>query len=197
MLQVRLFLVSLFFVAMFGGAVYRLVDLQFNRAAELAAYRDRRLSHIEQKMPRRGRILDATGAIIAEDQPTQDLWITPARTERVNRRRTVVSLLPPLTADQMLAISAARGEARDLERNVAIAALAEGNRLVAELADRLKLPREEVAEKILDGILSGRPGSRDDLVYPRPGLDNIDFALGLEIRAARANPFDDELWDPV
>ncbi|MCC8164851.1 MAG: hypothetical protein LIQ31_01555 [Planctomycetes bacterium] len=197
MLRVRLILVSLFFVVMFAGAVYRLVDLQFNRSAELAAYRDRRLSHIEQKMPRRGRILDATGAIIAEDQPTQDLWITPARTERVNRRRTVVSLLPPLTADQMLAIAAARGEARDFEKNVAITALAEGNPLVAALAERLKMPREEVADKILAGILSGRPGSRDDLVYPRPVLDNIAFALGLEIRAARANPFDDELWDPA
>ncbi len=194
MLRFRLILVALCFCALFAGAIRRLVDLQFRRSAELTEYRDRRLSHIEQKAPRRGRILDADGNIIAEDQPTQDLWITPARVERVDRRRQIVSNFPPLTPEQMLALSLTRGESREFEFNLARAALAEGNPLVALLSDRMKRPKEAVAEDILRAILSSRPGSRDDLVYPRPAVEDIDFALGLEIRSARANPYEDGAW---
>ena len=197
MLRFRLILISLFFTLMFAGALYRLVDLQFNRSAELTEYRDRRLSHIEQKAPRRGRILDADGKIIAEDQPTQDIWITPARVERVNRRRQIVSNFPPLTPEQMLELSVARGESREFEFNLAATALAEVNPLVAQLAPRMKISREQVAEKIVRSILASRPGSRDDLVYPRLAIDDIDFALGLEIRAARANPYEDDIWKAV
>ncbi len=195
MLRIRLLIVAVFFALMFAGALKRLVELQFHRSAELSAYRDARLSHLEQKVPRRGRILDFEGKIIAEDQPTQDLWIIPAKVERVNRRRVINSNFPPLSADQMLAIAAARQDTRDLEMNVAVTALVEGNPLVGKLAARLKMPKEEVAKKILAAILSGKPTSRDDLVYPRPAIEDIDFALGLEIRSARANPYDDDVWD--
>ncbi len=194
MLRIRLVLISLSFAALFAGAAHRLVELQFHRAAELTEYRDRRLSHIEQKAPRRGRILDAAGNIIAEDRPTQDLWITPARVERVNRRREIVSNFPPLTPEQMLNLSVARGESRNFEFNLAATALAEGNPLVAELAERMERPREGIAEDIVRSILSSRPGSRDDLVYPRLAIPDIDFALGLAIRAARANPYDEDGW---
>ena len=180
---------------MFSGAICRLADLQFNRSRELAAYRDNRLSHIEQKMPRRGRILDVDGKIIAEDQPTQDLWITPARVERVNRSRQVVSNFPPLTPDQILGLSLAHGESREFEFNLASASLQDGNPLIAELAKRLDTPKKEIADRILRAILSSRPGSRDDLIFPRVAIEDIDFALGLEIRAARANPFDDDMWN--
>ncbi len=195
MLRLRLLLICLFFAVLFAGALCRLADLQINQARELAAYRDRRLSHIEQKAPRRGRILDARGSLIAEDQPTQDLWITPARRQRVDRRMQVVSNLPPLTVDQMYALATARGGQRDFEKNVAQTALADGNALVAELSRRLGKPREEVARRVVDAIASGRPQSRSDFVYPRLALEDIDFALALEIRSARANPYDDEMWD--
>ncbi len=195
MLRFRLYLISAVFALMFAGALYRLVDLQFNQSAALAAYRDQRLSHIEQKAPRRGRIVDADGNIIAEDRPTQDLWIYPARIERVNRRRQVVSNLMPLTPDQMLTMAAARGEDRDFERGLAAAAMAEANPLVAELASRLKMDREDVANRLIGAVLAARPASRDDLIYPRLAMEDIDFALALEIRAARANPYDDEMWN--
>lgn len=195
LLRFRLYLISTFFALMFAGAVYRLVDLQFKQSAALAAYRDRRLSHIEQKAPRRGRIVDAEGNIIAEDQPTQDLWIFPAKVQRVDRRRQVVSTLPPLTPDQMLAMASARGDDRNFERNLAVASLAAANPLVAELSSRLSMTKEAVAEKLVAAILVGRPSSRDDLVYPRAAIEDIDFALALEIRSARANPYDDEMWD--
>ena len=180
---------------MFAGAIYRLGDLQINRAQELAARRDRRLSHIEQKAPRRGRILDADGNIIAEDQPTQDLWIIPARRERINRRLQVVSNLAPLTVDQMFTMATARGSGRDFERTLAQAALAGGNPLVAELAARLGMEKDAVAKRIVDALVSTRPQSRSDFIYPRQAIEDIDFALALEIRSARANPYDDEMWD--
>ncbi|MDR1745400.1 MAG: hypothetical protein LBS30_06580, partial [Planctomycetota bacterium] len=195
MLRVRLVLICLLFAAMFVVALYRVADLQINRSSELAAYRDRRLSHIEQKAPRRGRILDADGKILAEDQPTQDLWITPARRERVNRRLQVVSNLPPLTIDQMFTLASSRGKEREFEKNVAQTSLAEANPLVASLASRLGRPKEEIAGNLVDALTASRPQSRSDFIYPRLAIGDIDFALALEIRAARANPYDDEMWD--
>lgn len=195
MLRFRLVLICLLFAAMFVVALYRVADLQINRSRELAAYRDRRLSHIEQKAPRRGRILDADGKILAEDQPTQDLWITPARRERVNRRLQVVSNLPPLTIDQMFTLASSRDADRDFEKNLARTSLAEANPLVAGLASRLGRPKEEIAKRLVDALTSSRPQSRSDFIYPRPALEDIDFALALEIRSARANPYDDGMWD--
>lgn len=180
---------------MFAGAIYRLADLQINRSSELAAYRERRISNIEQKAPRRGRILDAAGNIIAEDQPTQDLWIIPARRERIDRRFQVVSNLPPLTVDQMFALATSRGSSRDFEANLAATSLVNVNPLVAELAKRLNVKKEHVAKQIVDALLAGRPQSRSDLVYPRLALEDIDFALALEIRSARANPYADPMWN--
>lgn len=180
---------------MFAGAIYRLADLQINRSGELAAYRERRISNIEQKAPRRGRILDADGNIIAEDQPTQDLWIAPARRERVDRRFQVISNLAPLTVDQMFALAVSRGSSREFEAKLAANALVDGNQLVAELAKRLNVKKETVAKHIVDALLSGRPQSRSDLVYPRLAIEDIDFSLALEIRSARANPFAEPLWN--
>lgn len=194
MLKTRILVISLFFCLMFAGAVYRLVDLQFKRSAALAAYRDARLSHIEQKAPRRGRILDATGKILAEDQPTQDLWLVPARVERINRRREVVSNLPPLSVDQLYNLATMRGQERDFEFNLALASLEEGSSLVALLSKRLGADRGEVARRVLTAATAGRPSSRDDLVYPRQAFDDVDFALALEVRSSRANPYDDGIW---
>ncbi len=197
MLRVRILLISVFFCLTFGGAVARLADLQFNRSGELANYRDSRLTHIEQKAPRRGRILDADGKIVAEDQPTQDIWLVPARQERADRRRRVVSNLLPLTVEQILVLAGARGGEREFERNLALAGLVEANPLVARLAERLKREKTEVAERILAAAVSGRPNSSEDLIYPRPAIEDVDFSLALEIRSARANPYDDGVWAPV
>lgn len=194
-LRIRLLLICLLFCIVFAGAIYRLADLQINRSSELAAYRERRISNIEQKAPRRGRIIDATGNTIAEDQPTQDLWIIPARRERVDRRFQVISNLSPLTVDQMFALAVSRGADRDFEVKLAVNALADSNPLVAELAGRLKSKKEFVAKQIVDALVSGRPQSRSDLVYPRLAIEDIDFALALEIRSARANPYADTMWD--
>ena len=197
MLRFRLYCVSILFCLFFAGATYRLVELQFYRSQEFAAFRDRRLSQIEQKSPIRGRILDADGKIIAEDQPTQDLWLRPARVERVNRRREFISNLAPLTVDQILLLSSSRGEERDFQRKVAHANLVEASLLVEELSQHLSLSKDEIAEKLLSSALSGRPTSRDALIYPRLAIEDIDFALALEIRSARANPYDDGVWLPV
>ncbi len=197
MLRIRVLLISVLFCLLFAGAVARLADLQFNRSQQLADYRDNRLTHIEQKAPRRGRILDADGKILAEDQPTQDIWLVPARQERVDRRRRIVSNLPPLTVEQMLVLAGAKGGEREFERNLALASLVEANPLVARLAERLKLEKREVAEKLLAATVAGQPASRDDLIYPRLAIEDIDFSLALEIRSARANPYDDGVWGPV
>lgn len=177
--------------------MYRLSDLQFNRSQELAAFRDNRLNSAEQKEPRRGRILDADGKIIAEDQPTQDLWIFPASKQRIDRRLRIVSNFPPLTVEQMVALSQSQGESRRFERNLAVASLAEGNALVAELASRLKMTKEEVAEKIVSGILSNRPRSPENLIQRCLAISDIDFSLALELRASQANPFDNDIWSPT
>lgn len=195
MLRIRLLLIGFFFFVMFAGGIYRLADLQINRTDELAAYRERRISNIEQKAPRRGRILDASGNIIAEDQPTQDLWILPAKRQRINRRVQVVSALPPLTVDQMFALAGSRGSDRDFEVNVAAQSLVDANPMVAELAKRLNMKAGDVAKKIVDAIATSRPQSRSDLIYPRMAIEDIDFALALEIRSARANPFADPMWE--
>jgi penicillin-binding protein 2 len=189
--------VSISFCLLFTAATFRLADLQVNRSAELAAFRDNRLSHIEQKTPRRGRILDASGKILAEDRPTQNVWLIPARRERVNRRLATVSNLPPLSVEQMLLLAASRGDENRFERGLALTALADSNPLVGDLAERLDLDRREVAEKILAAALSGRPQSDDDLTYPRLAIEDVDFALALEIRASLANPYADSLWKAV
>ncbi len=194
MLRIRILLISAVFLFLFAGAVVRLADLQFERSKELTSFRDRRMSHIEQKAPRRGRILDANGKILAEDQPTQDLWLVPVRRERVNRRRELVSNLQPLTPEQIFQMANARGEDRQFEYNLAVAAMVEADPLVAELSNRLKMTKEEAAKKILDAAISGRPASVDDLAYPRLAIEDIDFALALEIRSARANPYHDGVW---
>lgn len=182
---------------MFGGAVYRLVELQFVRSGEFASYRERRINDIKQKAPRRGRILDADGNILAEDQPTQDLWIIPARVDRIDRRRAIVSNLPPLTTDQMVGLTNAMGEGREFEVNVARAALVDGNPLVAELSQRMGLAKDEVAGRLLAAIVAGRRGSRDDLTVARKAVEDIDFSLALTIRAARVNPYEDSMWKAV
>ncbi len=194
MLKRRIIVISIFFCLMFAGAVARLVNLQLHRSAELAAYRDTRLSHMEQKAPRRGRIIDAAGNILAEDQPTQDFWLVPARQERVNRRREIISNLPPLTANQIHQLANMSGEEREFEYNLALSSLVEANPLVAELSKRLSMDTEEVARKILSAAISGRPSSTVDLLYPRLAIPDIDFALALEIRSARANPYDEGIW---
>lgn len=197
MLRVRIFGISFFFVLMFAGAVIRLADLQFNRSSEFAAYRDSRLSHIEQKAPRRGRILDADGKIIAEDRPTQDLWLTPARQVRIGGRRTIVSNLEPVGIEQLVVLAGAKGGERVFERSLAVTALVEGNPLVAALSRRLNRDKTELAEKLLAATVAGRPDSRDDLLQPRLAIEDIDFSLALEIRSARANPYGDEEWGAV
>lgn len=193
-LRIRLLIISVFFCVLFACAIARLADLQINRTQELASNRDRLLNSIKQRTPRRGRIIDADGQVIAEDQPTQDLYITPARVERVNRRRVVLSNLPPLTADQMTALATARGPNREFERKLAIAALAENNPLVAELSTRLNMKREEVAEKVVGTILASRQGDQVNLIDSYPTIEDIDFALALEIRSARVNPYGEEMW---
>lgn len=196
MLKIRVVVVSLFFFALFAVAIARLADLQFNRNSDYAAYRDRRISNYDQRVPRRGRILDADGNILAEDQPTQDLWVTPARRGRIAGRRRVVSTLPPLSTDQMLALAAARGEEREFEMRLARAALVDSNPLVAELAARLELDRETVARRLLMAV-AGSARTEADLVGPRPVFPDIDFGLAMEIRAAHANPYDEGVWKAV
>ncbi|MDR1518637.1 MAG: hypothetical protein LBU23_00625 [Planctomycetota bacterium] len=197
MLRIRVAVISLFFTFAFAGGVLRLADLQINRTVELAAFRDRRLNQIEQKAPRRGRILDAAGEIIAEDRPTQDIWLLPARLEPVGRRRIVVSNLSPLSVEQLLLLAALRGEEGQFERNLALTSLAEANPLVANLADRLRIDRLEAAGKVLAAALSGNPASADDLTYSRLAFEDVDFALSLEIRSAISNPFNDGAWRAI
>ncbi len=197
MLKIRIVVIAVFFCLLFAGGILRLANLQIQRSAELAAYRDNRLSHMEQKAPIRGRIVDAAGKIIAEDQPTQDLWLVPARQERVNRRREIVSNLPPLTASQLQQLAVMRGDEREFEYNIARAALIDSNPLVAELSSRLSMDKRDIAEKLLSAAISGRPASTVDLTYPRLAIPDIDFALALEIRAARANPYDNGVWRPA
>lgn len=189
----RLPLIAVLFCLAFAAAVARLVELQFYRSDELVEYRENRLRHMEQKAPRRGRILDSAGAVLAEDRPTHDLWIAPARREKVDGRMRIVSNLEPLTVDQLMSL-AADPESESLERRLAVTALADSNPMVAELASRMRIPAAEIAAKILAAALSGRPASRDDLLYSRFAMEDIDFGLALEIRAARANPYDEGEW---
>lgn len=194
MLRIRLLLISMVFACLFAGAVVRLADLQINRSQEFAAYLDRRLNSMKPRTPRRGRILDADGVVLAEDRPTQDLYIIPAKTEIVNRRRRTVSNFPPLTTDQMTALATARGVNRDFERNVAVSALAEGNPLVVELSARLGMERTAVAERVVAAIMSSRQGGAVNLTDAYPAIEDIDFSLALEIRSSRVNPYSDEMW---
>lgn len=194
MLKTRVLFISVLFCLLFGGAIWRLVDLQFVRSSEFTSYRERRLTQFEQKAPRRGRILDAKGRPVAVDEPTQDLWIAPVRRARVGGRRVWVSSLAPLTPEQMLKIAAAKGDERGFEYSLACTSLAEGNSMVAELARRLNRPGPDIARALLDAALSGSPQSAADLAAPRFALADIDFPLALEIRSARANPYADGLW---
>ncbi|MDR2390560.1 MAG: hypothetical protein LBE84_02610 [Planctomycetota bacterium] len=194
MLRFRGTAVSILFCALFFGGVFRLADLQINRSRDLLAFRDNRLSQVEQKAPRRGRILDASGNIVAEDRPTQDIWLIPARFERINRRRTVVSNLEPISAEHLLFLAGRRGEEGEFELNLAIAGLSEANALVAEVAARLGMDRRETAGKILSAAISGSPASIEELANPRPLFQDTDFALALSIRAALANPYEREFW---
>ncbi|MDR1611371.1 MAG: hypothetical protein LBT97_01160 [Planctomycetota bacterium] len=187
----RFLVLALFFCLSFGTAVARLVDLQFNRSEELTAYRENRLRHMEQKAPRRGRILDADGRILAEDQPTHDLWVVPARRERRDGRIEITSNLAPLTADQLLSLAAG---ASGLERELAARNLAEANPMVRMLAGRTGMNAGAIAEKLLRAVLGARPLAQDDLLAPRPALEDLDFALAMEIRSALANPYRDEIW---
>ncbi len=193
-MNIRLSLLAVLFCLAFGVSVWRLVDLQFHKSDELTAYRENRLRHTEQKAPRRGRILDWDGNILAEDTPTHDLWITPARRERVNGRRRVVSNLDPLSIDQLMSLANDPAGPDSLERKLAVTALAASNDMVKRLAQDEGRDAEEIAGKILAAALSGRPVSRDDFLYARPAIEDIDFALALEIRAARANPYDEGIW---
>ncbi|MDR0361549.1 MAG: hypothetical protein LBJ46_02525 [Planctomycetota bacterium] len=187
----RFLFLAAFFCLSFGAAVARLIELQFYRSDELVAYRENRLRHTEQKAPRRGRILDADGKILAEDQPTQDLWVVPARRERSSGRIEIASNLEPLNSDQILSLAAGSSV---LEMNLAVRTLAESNGMVKTLSERLGIDRETIAERILHGVLSGRPTVRDDLLAPRPALEDLDFGLALEIRASLANPYSDGKW---
>ncbi|MDR1535941.1 MAG: hypothetical protein LBU64_12750 [Planctomycetota bacterium] len=197
MLRLRAGITSLLFSLLFAGGLLRLADLQINRSAELAAFRENRLTQVEQKAPRRGRILDAAGTILAEDRPTQDVWLIPAFAERVNRRRAIVSNLFPVGTEQILLLSRLRGEESRFEKNLALTGMIEANPLVSELSARLKIDKPAVAEKILTAAISGNPASNEDLLQPRPVFEDIDFALALEIRAALANPFGNSLWRPI
>ncbi|MCC8189257.1 MAG: hypothetical protein LIP77_01300, partial [Planctomycetes bacterium] len=172
-------------------------DLQFNRSSEYAAYLQGRIFDLVQRAPRRGRIIDADNNIIAEDQPTQDLWVVPARYERIDRRRVVVSNLVPLSADQMVSLAASRGDRREFEYRVALAALVDANPLVAELARRLDRTPEEIARRLLAAITAGPAGSTIDLLEARPAVGDVDFSLAMEIRSAIANPFDQGVWRPL
>ena len=192
MLKIRVIVISLFFFLVFAGAMVRLADLQFNQAAEYSALRDQRITSVKAKAPRRGRILDADGNIIAEDQPTQDLWLVPARTERINRRREIVSNLPPLSPDQMLGIAASSGEVRNFEYNLARTSLVEANPLVAELASRLGVDPGEVADKLLRAVLRAR--TREELLEAKLAVEDVDFSFAMEIRSAQANPYDESVW---
>lgn len=181
----------------FAVAATRLFQLQFHRSEELKSYRENRLRQIEQIPPRRGRILDAKGRVLAEDRPSHDLWLIPARSERSGRKRITVSNLPPLTVDQMIGFAKAHGSVRELEENIAAKALAEANPLVKALAERLKQEPEAVARQILAAVADGRPSSPDDLLSPRLAISNLDFPLSQEIRAARANPYANDPFQGV
>lgn len=191
MKNMRLVVIAVFFCLAFGAAVGRLAELQFYRSDELVASLDSRLRHAEQKAPRRGRILDADGGILAEDQPTHDLWIVPARREHADGGRRYVSNFPPLTMEQLTALAANPGQ---LERELAVKALAEGNQTVQALAERTGGDRSAIAGKVLQAILLRRPASIGELLEPRLAIEDVDFTLALEIRSARANPFTADVW---
>ncbi len=193
-MNIRLTILGVIFCLAFAVAVVRLVELQFYRSEELTDYRENRLRHMEQKAPRRGRILDAVGKILAEDRPTHDLWIRPARRGRIDGKRQIISNLDPLTIDQLMSLAADPEGKKSLAYGIALKSLAESNQMLELLTESTKRNREELAEKILSAALSGRPSGRDDFLYSRLAVEDIDFGLALEIRAARANPYDQGVW---
>jgi cell division protein FtsI/penicillin-binding protein 2 len=81
-----------------------------------------------------------------------------------------------------------------VEVDLAAVALADSNPLVAALASRGFASKLDLAHRLLESVRSGRPESPEDLLYSRPFLEDIDFVLAMEIRASRANPYDDGVW---
>ncbi len=155
----------------------RLVQLQAYRADEYRQKRDDKRDRLVQVPPVRGRILDRAGRVLAEDRPAFEFWLVPARYDRVERRRELVSQLPPLTPVRIVQLAGSRGEQRELERRLAVLDLREACPLTKKLGELLGREPAELAEALVDAAIARHAGAEEALTIARPFLKDVGIKV--------------------
>ncbi len=192
MFQTRIRILSWLFAAGFLIVLGRLAQLQLLESEYYRGKGERRLSQLVAVPPSRGKIVDRQGQILAEDRPSFDLWLVPARVELRQRKKVVVSQLGALTPLHLVQIAQAHGEKRTLLRKLAWRDLAAASPLVHQLATLLKKPPATVARAVLHSALRRRPYSEQTLTQPRPLFTNVKADAFLKIKQARQNADSDD-----
>lgn len=197
MFRFRTLILALFASCGFIMLFVRLVDLQLLRGDELRRLGRNRIVRLVQVPPRRGRILDRSGRVVACDEPSFDIDLVPAAQMPGKRGAAEwVSNLPGFGMERLLRLARADGEALELERKLAVSSLAEACPLTAELA-RVLSPepgedeagrRKRAAQTLVDAVLARCSRSGDKLEQPRPCFVNVGEAAYVAVRGALADP---------
>jgi len=189
----RTILLAITFSLGFTVLAARLVDLQLLQGSALRQQGLQRIHRLQVVPPRRGRIKDRQGRIVAEDVPSYDLWLVPAGIRRQSRGTYVVdSLVPGFTVPRILRMARSSGGERDLDGRLALRDLEEGNPLIDALVPLLADPgeneaacRKRLAQVVLDALRERNADSEEALTRPRPCFEHVSQKAYLAVEQAR------------